>query len=175
MASLVTPERREQILKERIKLRMDALSAQLKNLGHNGLPMAGHKADGPTKLRNYQRDTLPEEMYMALDPGYPEKFKSGQAPEPVPYVWYGLMNGKQSAGPYADPNIAAQECAMMGFPPNPDGTAPIEPKLNFWHLLAQMITKSDVFVAWKFHSNEFRRLIDELGQKIDEVQSGPIR
>ncbi len=175
MASLVTSERREQILKERIKLRMDALSAQLKNLGHNGLPMAGHKADGPTKLRNYQRDTLPEEMAMILDPDYIVKMTMGLYPEPVPVLWYGLMNGKRQAGPYRDPNIAAQECAMMGFPPNPDGTAPIESHHSFWSLLLELPTKSDVFVAFDFHAREYKRLIDELGQKIEEAGNGSIR
>lgn len=172
--SLITPERREAILKERIQLRLDGLCGQLRQLGEKGLPIAGHKADPPTRLRNYYRDTLPEEMSMILDPEYLVKAERGEYPEPVPVVYYGLLNGQRQAGPYRDPNIAAQEVQAMGFPPNPDGSAPIEPQHNFWNLLLSLPSKSEVFIPFQYHANDFRRLIDEMGKKIEERYAGPL-
>lgn len=169
---------KEQMLKDEIRKRGEFLMERFREMAHDGPPIPGRPAPPPEKLLQYFKDTLPDEMGMAMNEDYPELVDAGVAPEPAPHVWYVLAGGKEvpwfddgtgvpKVRPFLTPEEAAYAAQQLGLPPNPDGTPPIEPHLNFWSLIISLPTNWE-WTPWKYHSREFKRLFEEYGRRIEE-------
>lgn len=158
-------------MKEEIANVLHDMLESLRLMTTEGLPLPGHKPGTAEELLSYQRDTVPTEVNMALGgEAYLDAMHSGQVPEFVPQVWYPLMNGQRVAGPFAMPDEAIAWAQQHGLPPNPDGTAPIEPKNNFWSQMCILPTKKpkpNSFIPFVWHSNRFQRLIEMQAEKQD--------
>ena len=155
------------MLKEEIERRGEFLMERFKEMAQQGPPIPGRRGTPAQRLQQYQRDTLPSEMQMLLDPNYLALNEAGRAPDPVPHVWYALYGGKQVQGPFATPEEAARYAMAVGLPMNPDGTPPIEPKHSFWSLLMQLPTKWD-WTPFEYHRKDFLHLIELQAQHAEE-------
>lgn len=168
----LTTEELDRIMKEEIRRSLDLYAEEvLRPLCEKGPPVPGKKAAPPERLKQYMRDTLPEEMAMILDPEYLQKAERGEYPEPVPHIWNVLLGGQPVAGPFATPDQAMEAAMQLGIPPNPDGSPPVEPKNHGWSMLLQLPTRTS-FVPFTYHQREFLRLLNELGSRVEEVAGG---
>lgn len=173
----ISNEMKEAILKEEIKSRGEFLMERFKEMAHEGPPIPGRRGTPTQRFLQYIKDTAPEEMAMAMNPDYPRLVTEANAPEPVPHVWYVLAGGKQvpwfddgtgvpKVRPFLTPEDAMQAAVALGIPPNPDGTPPIEPKLNFWSLLISLPTAWE-WTPWEYHSKDFMSLFEQFAQKVE--------
>lgn len=168
---MTTSEQLQDILQEEIEAYWLFTLEEMKTIVVEGPPgLPGSKPGPAQRLLSFQRDTIPEDVLVFTDPQYLEKMHAGMVPEPVPYVWYPLMNGKHVSGPWRTPDEAIQDAMMRGLPPNPDGSAPIEPKNYFWSLLAQLPTKEikpGSFIPFEYYAKDFKRLIEMQAERQD--------